>query len=66
MDTFKNLYKLDRLKDASLSDYITYDRSWKFDFSRILSNYEANFLVVLLDIIGSIPPMFDALLDNHR
>ncbi|XP_026443576.1 uncharacterized protein LOC113343658 [Papaver somniferum] len=66
MDSFSNLYKLDKLKNASLADHITSDNSWKFDFKRTLTNDEVDSLAALLQVIDSTPPILDTLPDVTR
>lgn len=42
MESFSNLYKLDKLKNASIADHITADMSWKFEFKILLTDEESN------------------------
>ncbi|XP_026416335.1 uncharacterized protein LOC113311751 [Papaver somniferum] len=65
MNSFRSLYNLDRLKNASVAEHVSADGSWRFDFKRCLSHDEANSLAVLLEIIGSNPPALDDLPDTR-
>ncbi|XP_026436031.1 uncharacterized protein LOC113333881 [Papaver somniferum] len=56
MDSFNNLYKLDKGYNASVADHITADGCWKFVFKRNLTDAESNSLAAFLQIIGSTPP----------
>ncbi|XP_026451007.1 uncharacterized protein LOC113351192 [Papaver somniferum] len=66
MNSFKSLYKLGRLQNASIVEHIIDDGSWKFDFKICLTNEESTLLWTLLHIIGSNPPTFDALTYTRR
>lgn len=63
---FRCLYKLSRDKNIRISDMITQDGSWKFNFKRNLSGVEANMVAELFLIIGDSPPALDDLPDTRR
>ncbi|XP_026444009.1 uncharacterized protein LOC113344214 [Papaver somniferum] len=66
MNSFNDLYKLDRLRNATIAEHITVEGSWKFDFKRILTYGEANSLAALFHFIGYDPPAMDTLPDTRR
>lgn len=63
---YPNLFKLSRNKNAHIADMISYEGNWKFDFRRVLTNVESQEYVVLLTVIGDIPPPRDGLSDTRR
>ncbi|XP_026429782.1 uncharacterized protein LOC113326232 [Papaver somniferum] len=61
-----NLFKLIRNKNANVADMISIEGNWKFDFRRVLSNFESQEYAALLTIIGDNPPIRDGLSDTRR